>query len=316
MKYILRKFVTLIITLLLISFVTFGAFSVIPGDASLARLGTEATPEQVEALREEMGLNRPMAERYVTWLSGAVRGDFGESLRYSGRQVGELLGGRLLVTTLLSLLALMMMLAVSVPLALFAVRFRGRFLDTLISQSVQVAMAVPSFFLGMILTYVLGMVFKLFQPGKFISPEEDFWGCIRYLLFPAIAIAIPKGAMVIKFIRGAVLGELHKDYVRTARSKGNGKDRILYIHVLKNALIPVITFAAMIAAQIFAGSIIVEQVFSVPGIGRFLVSSISARDYPVVQAIVLYITAVVVIMNFVVDVAYQAADPRVRGEQG
>lgn len=316
MNDILRKFVTLIITLLLISAGTFGAFSVIPGDASLSRLGTEADAGQIEALREEMGLNRPLPERFASWLSGAVRGDFGESLRYSGRQVGELLGSRLAVTTLLSLLALMMMLAVSVPLALFAVRFRGRLPDTIISQLVQVTMAVPSFFLGMILTYALGIVLKLFQPGKFISPEEDFWGAVRYLIFPAIAIALPKGAMVIKFIRGAVLGEMHKDYVRTARSKGGSKNRILYLHVLKNALIPVITFAAMIAAQIFAGSIVVEQVFSVPGIGQFLVSSISARDYPVVQAIVLYITTVVVLMNFAVDVLYQIADPRVRGDRG
>lgn len=316
MKYIAGKFITLIITLLLISAVTFGAFSVIPGDASVSRLGMEATQEQVEALREELGLNRPMAERYVSWVMDAVRGDFGESFRYSGTTVKELLSDRLPVTVLLAVIALLMMFAVSVPLALLSVRFKNCWQDTLISQLVQIVMAVPSFFLGILLTYFLGIALHLFQPGKFIAPSEDFWGSVRYLVFPAMAIALPKGAMVIRFIRNSVLGEMGKDYVRTARSKGSSKDRILYVHVLRNALIPVITFAAMIAAQVLAGSIIVEQVFSVPGIGRLLVSSISARDYPVVQAIVMYITAVVVLMNFTVDVIYQLADPRVKGGRG
>ncbi len=300
----------------MISAVTFGAFSVIPGDASVSRLGTEATEEQLEALREEMGLNRPCWERYVAWVTDAAHGDFGESLRYSGTTVKELLSDRLPVTVLLAVIALVMIFAVSVPLALLGVRFRNHWQDVLISQTVQIAMAVPSFFLGIILTYFFGIALHMFQPGRFISPSEDFWGSVRYLVFPAMAIALPKGAMVIRFIRGAVLGEMKKDYVRTARSKGNGRNRILYVHVLKNALIPVITFTAMIAAQILAGSIIVEQVFSVPGMGRLLVSSISSRDYPVVQAIVIYITAIVVIMNFVVDVIYQLADPRVKGEQG
>ncbi len=316
MKYITRKFVTLIITLLLISAMTFGAFSVIPGDASLSRLGTEATQEQIDALREEMGLNRPIAERYVSWVVGVIHGDFGESFRYSGTTVQELLEDRLPVTVLLAVIALIMMFAVSVPLALLSVRFRNCWQDTLISQAVQVIMAVPSFFLGILLTYLFGIALHMFQPGKFIDPSEDFWASVRYLIFPAMAIALPKGAMVIRFIRNAVLGEMKKEYVRTARSKGNGKDRILYVHVLRNAMIPVITFAAMIAAQVLAGSIIVEQVFSVPGVGRLLVSSISARDYPVVQAIVIYITAIVVIMNFAVDVLYQLADPRVKGDRG
>lgn len=316
MKYITRKLLTLIITLLLISAMTFGAFSVIPGDASVSKLGTEATQEQIETLREEMGLDQPVAKRYVSWVVHAVQGDFGESLRYSGTTVKELLKERLPVTVLLAVIALVMMFVVSVPLALLSVRFRNGWQDTLISQLVQIIMAVPSFFLGILLTYLFGIALHMFQPGKFINPSEDFWECVRYLIFPAMAIALPKGAMVIRFIRGAVLGEMKQEYVRTARSKGNGKNRILYVHVLRNALIPVITFAAMIAAQVLAGSIIVEQVFSVPGIGRLLVSSISARDYPVVQAIVMYITAIVVVMNFAVDVLYQIADPRVKGDQG
>ncbi|MCI8577667.1 MAG: ABC transporter permease [Lachnospiraceae bacterium] len=316
MNYIIRKIITLILTLLLISAMTFGAFSVIPGDASVSRLGTEATQEQIDALRAEMGLDRPVTERYISWVRGAVHGDFGESLRYSGTTVRELLSDRLTATVLLAVIALAMMFVFSVPLALLSVHFKNHWQDTLISQLVQLAMAVPSFFLGILLTYFFGIALKLFQPGKFVAPSEDFLGAVRYLVFPAMAIALPKGAMVTRFIRNAVLGEMKKDYVRTARSKGSSRDRILYRHVLRNALIPVITFAAMIAAQILAGSIVVEQVFSVPGVGRLLVSSISSRDYPVVQAIVIYITAIVVIMNFAIDLIYQLADPRVKGDQG
>ncbi len=316
MNYIIRKIITLILTLLLISAMTFGAFSVIPGDASVSRLGTEATQEQIDALRAEMGLDRPVTERYISWVRGAVHGDFGESLRYSGTTVRELLSDRLTATVLLAVIALAMMFVFSVPLALLSVHFKNHWQDTLISQLVQLAMAVPSFFLGILLTYFFGIALKLFQPGKFVAPSEDFLGAVRYLVFPAMAIALPKGAMVTRFIRNAVLGEMKKDYVRTARSKGSSRDRILYRHVLRNALIPVITFAAMIAVQILAGSIVVEQVFSVPGVGRLLVSSISSRDYPVVQAIVIYITAIVVIMNFAIDLIYQLADPRVKGDQG
>ena len=173
-------------------------------------------------------------------------------------------------------------------------------------------MAIPSFFLGIILTYIFGLILKWFQPGLFISPSENLWGSIRYLIFPAAAIALPKIAMVVKFLRNSVLSEMPKDYVRTAYSKGSSKNRALSRHILKNALIPVITFMALVVAEILAGSIIVEQVFSVPGVGRLLISAISTRDYPVVQAVVTYVTAVVVIINFVVDMLYQLADPRVK----
>ena len=184
----------------------------------------------------------------------------------------------------------------------------------IISQLSQVAMAIPSFFLGMILTYVFGLVLKWFQPGKFIPLSQDPGAAMEYLLFPAIAVALPKIAMVVKFLRGSILSEMNQDYVRTAYSKGNTETAVLYGHILKNAMIPVITFLAMVIAEILAGSIVVEQVFSVPGVGRLLISSISNRDFPVVQAIVLYMTAVVVTINFAVDLAYQLLDPRVKTE--
>ena len=312
MKFFIKKLITLIITLLLISFLTFTAFSVIPGDAALSRLGQDASAEQVEALREEMGLNDSLPVRYVRWIGGAVTGDFGESYRYEGISVHSLLSDRLPVTVLLSVIALVIILVCSVPLGIASARHAGEWGDIITNQLTQIIMAVPPFFLGMILTYVFGLILHLFQPGKFIQPSENLGEAVKYLFFPALAIALPKIAMVVKFLRNSVISEMNKDYVRTAFSKGNTNTGVLYGHILKNALIPVITFFALVIAEILAGSIIVEQVFSVPGIGRLLISSISNRDYPVVQAIVLYITAVVVIINFIVDVLYQFLDPRVK----
>lgn len=312
MKYLLKKLMTLIITLLIISFLTFTAFSVIPGDASLSRLGSNATIEQIEALREKLGLNEPLLLRYGRWITGVLCGDFGESHRYEATTVTSLMADRLPVTVLLAVLALIIILVLSIPLGIMGARLSGKWPDILVNQLTQVVMAVPPFFLGIILTYIFGLSLHLFQPGKFIQPSDDFWGSVKYLLFPAIAVALPKIAMVIRFLRNSVLTELKKDYVRTAYSKGNGDNRVLYIHVLKNAMIPVITFFAMVVAEILAGSIIVEQVFSVPGVGRLLISSISNRDYPVVQAIILYVTTVVVVINFFVDLMYQYLDPRVK----
>ncbi|MDD7025107.1 MAG: ABC transporter permease [Oscillospiraceae bacterium] len=312
MKYIGKRFITLIITLLCISAITFAAFSVIPGNASITKLGTDAAPEQIAALEKELGLDQPVTTRYFNWLKDALRGDFGDSYQYDNTTVTSLLASRLPVTVLLAVMAFLLIILVSIPLGILSARFSGKLPDTLINVITQITMAIPPFFLGILLTYIFGLVLKWFQPGQFISPKESFWGCVCYLIFPAVAVALPKIAMVVKFLRNSVLGQMGQDYVRTAYSRGNTKSSVLYRHVLKNAFIPVITFMALIIAEILAGSIIVEQVFSVPGVGRLLITAISSRDYPVVQAIVTYVTALVVTINFLVDVLYQVIDPRIR----
>ena len=314
MKYMIKKITTLIITLLLVSVVTFVAFSGIPGDPASTKLGTYATPERIEALREEMGLNKPLPQRYADWLGGALKGDFGESYQYDGVPVSELLNQRLPVTVALALMSFLIILVISIPMGIVSARKEGTWIDVFINMFTQVTMAIPAFFLGMILTYFFGLVLKFFQPGKFVMPQENLGKCLAYLIFPAVAIALPKIAMVVKFLRNSVLSEVKKDYVRTAYSKGNRTKKVLYIHVFQNALIPVITFIAMVAAEILAGSIVVEQVFSVTGMGRLLVTAITNRDYPIVQAVVLYITVIVILINFIVDILYQFVDPRVRTE--
>lgn len=312
MKYIGKRFITLIITLLCISLLTFTAFSVIPGNAALAKLGTNASPKKIAAVEKEFGLDRPVAERYVNWLKDAAKGDFGESYMYDNTTVASLLASRLPVTVVLAVMAFILILLVSIPLGILSARSSGKLPDMIINILTQITMAIPPFFLGILLTYIFGLILKWFQPGQFIPIEESFWGCVKYLIFPAVTVALPKIAMVVKFLRNSVLSEMEKDYVRTAYSRGNTKNSVLYRHVLKNSFIPVLTFMALVIAEIMAGSIIVEQVFSVPGIGRLLVTAITFRDYPVVQALVTYITALVVCINFLVDILYPLIDPRIR----
>ena len=316
MKYILKKLITLIMTLFFVSVAAFLAFQVIPGDVVTSILGTEATPEREEALREELGLNDPPVERYVKWMSGVVQGDLGVSYRYWKNMnemmpVAELIGDKLPVTLWLAVYSLILIVVVSIPIGVLWAQSKNRYLDALLNVLSQGAMAVPAFFLGILVTYLFGIVLKAFTPGGYVSYREDFTGFMGYLLFPAISIAVPKIAMTARFLRNSMLTELHSDYVRTARSKGCDEKRVMYAHVLRNAMMPVVTFLGMIIAETIAGSIVVEQVFGLPGVGRLLISSISGRDFPVVEILVLYITSVVILVYSLIDVVYRIIDPRI-----
>ncbi len=299
------------VTLLLISLLAFLAFQFIPGDPVTNLLGSDYTPERAAALRHEMGLDRNVFVRYWDWLTGFVTGDMGESYSY-GMTVGQVMEGKGAVTAALSLMAWLLVIAISIPLGITLSRYQGGRLDRVFVAMNQVFMAIPPFFLGILFTYVFGLVLKLFVPGGFVRPEQDFWGFLGYLVFPALAIAIPKAAMVTKLLRSSILGQMGQDYVRTAYSRGNSRWSVLKKHVLRNALLPVVTFVAMTLADIVAGSIVVEQVFALPGLGRLLLASIGNRDYPVVQCIVVIIAFVVVFMNYLADVVTQTIDPRIR----
>ncbi len=311
MKYIIKKIITLIVALLLISIIVFLAFSVIPADTAIAKLGTNATPERIAALREQMGLDKPVIERYFWWLANALRGDFGESFQYTGVKVTQLIGSRLPATGLLSILSFLMIIIFSIPIGIFSAKRRSTAGKVAMTTLTQITMGIPSFFLGVLLTFVFSILLGWFRIGDFVDPLANFAASLGYLIFPAIAIALPKIAMTVKFLAASIRAELHKDYVRTAYAKGASRNQVFYGHVLKNSLVPVITFLGIIIAEIVAGSIIVEQVFSVPGIGTLLITSITTRDYPVVEAIVLLIALFIIVINFVVDVVYKVVDPRV-----
>ena len=309
MKYALKRAAAGLATILIVSFLTFAAFSLISGDTATAMLGTSATPERLAALRAELGLDRPLMVRYGEWLLGFFTGDLGVSSSYS-QPVWDILAPKFRLTLCLSLLSFALITAVSIPLGLWSAgrqRFEGA--RTALNQ---LGMAVPPFFTGILLSWVFGVGLKWFTPGQFPDAGEDFAGAAVYLLFAAAALSIPRIAMTARMLRSTVREELGKDYVRTAISRGNDRGQVLRRHVLKNALPPVVTFLAQTMAEIVAGSIVVEQVFVIPGLGRMLVTSIAGRDYPVVQAIVVILAFWVVLAGTAADLMNQRIDPRLR----
>ena len=309
MKYILKRVLTLFATMLIVSFLTFAAFSLISGDTATAMLGTAATPERLAALRAELGLDRPLPVRYGEWLLGFFTGDLGVSTSYQ-QPVWDILASKFRLTLCLSLVSFALIGAVSIPLGLWSAgrrRFEGA--RTALNQ---LGMAVPPFFTGILLSWVFGVGLKWFMPGQFPDAGRDFAGAAVYLFFAAAALSIPRIAMTARMLRSTVQEELGKDYVRTAIARGNDRGQVLRRHVLKNALPPVVTFLAQTMAEIVAGSIVVEQVFVIPGLGQMLVSSIAGRDYPVVQAIVVILALWVVLAGTAADLINQRIDPRLR----
>ena len=311
MKYAAKRIAMLLLTMVIVSLLTFVAFDLISGDPATAMLGTEATPEKITALREELGLNRPLLVRYGEWLLGFFTGDLGIS--YSYRQpVWELIGPKVLVTLCLSGLAFLLITAVSIPLGVRSARQSGGVLDGARTLVNQLCMAVPPFFTGILLSFLFSTVLHWFVHGQFPGLDKDLAGSLKYLFFASLALAIPRIAMTVRMLRSTIQGEMLRDYVRTAISRGNDRSGVLYHHVLKNALVPVVTFLAQTMAEIVAGSIVVEQVFGIPGLGRMLVASISNRDYPTVQAIVVILAFWVVLAGTVADLINQRIDPRLR----
>lgn len=309
-EYVIKKIFTLIITLVLVSIVSFFVFEIIPGDSVTALLGTNATKEREEELREELGLNDSVGKRYISWASDFVRGDFGMSIKYKV-PVSEILADRLPVTLWLAGLSMILIIFISLPLGVYMAWREHNEKGIILEYINQIVMAIPSFFLGIVIIVVFGLFLKMFTPGGYVSYEEDFAGFIAYLIPAAVAIAIPKISMVAKLTKTSMAKEFGADYVRTARSKGADYRRILVKHIFRNGLLPVTTFIGMVIAEVMAGSIIVEQVFNIPGIGRILIGAVSNRDYPIVQAVIVYIAAVVIIVNCIVDLLYKVIDPRV-----
>lgn len=313
MKYVVRKILTTILTLFAVTFFVFLSFHVISGDPASSMLGTEATPQKVAALREELGLNDPVLVQYGRWAAGLLHGDMGTSYSYRMPVTG-MVANKIPVTITLTLMAFVLMVVISIPLGIYTAKHEGGVVDRIIYIINQIIMAIPPFFSGILITLLFGRIFKLFTPGGYVSYEKDFAGFVGYLFFPAVAIALPKAAMAVKLLRSSVIKEAKLDYVRTAYSRGNRTNDVLYKHVLKNALIPVVTFLGMALADMIAGSIIIEQVFSIPGLGRILLTSISNRDYPVVMAVIVCIAVLVLVVNMAVDLIYGLIDPRITVE--
>lgn len=310
-KYMLKKVCMFVLTLIAVSFVVFAAFTILPGDPALQKLGTEATPERLESLREQMGLNDPFLIRYGKWFLGMLMFDFGTSYSYS-MSVTELIGSKMIIQVTMSLMALFIVCIVSVPLGIYTAKHVGSVVDRIMMVINQVFMSIPPFLLGLFLTFVFGLTLHWFTPGGYVDYRDNVLGFLGYMICPAFALALPKCAMCIRLLKTNILEEAKKDYARTAYSRGNSTTGMLYRHILQNAIMPTITFVGMVVADMIASGIIIEQVFGIPGLGRSLLSAISTRDYPVVMAIVMLIAAGIVIISTVTDLIYAWVDPRVR----
>ena len=311
MKYAARRILALFITMILVSFLAFAAFHIISGDPARAILGMNATDKQLELLRHELGLDKPFLVQYFNWLLGFFSGNLGIS--YSYRQpVASLIIHKLKVTLVMVLISFVIIVILSLPLGLRAAQKSGSRFEWIGTTINQLCMAVPAFFLSILVSYVFGIILKVFTPGDFPKMERDLFGAIRYLFFAAVCIAIPRIAMAVRMLKSTLVEEMEKDYVRTAISRGNDRVEVLKKHVMKNSLVPTITFLGQTMAEIVGGSIVVEQVFGIPGMGRFLVASISNRDYPVVEALVVILAFWVILSGTVADLINQKIDPRLK----
>lgn len=310
MPYILRRLVSLVVSLWLVSLVAFALLHLLPGDPAVLILGTEASPEALDNLRASLGLDRPPVEQYLFWLAGAVRGDLGTSLRYQ-QPVAALIAERLPVTVSLATLATLLAVVVAVPVGVLAAVRSGSRLDLAALVVSQAGVAVPAFWVGILLILVLSVGVRAFPTGGFVPWTENPFLALRSLALPAAALSLPMIAGLVRMIRGSMLDELSKPHVLTARAKGLTERTIVLRHALRAALVPAVTMVGLQLGFLLGGSIVIEQVFALPGLGRLVLFAISNRDVPLIQGVVTFIATLVIGINFCVDVLYVALDPRI-----
>ncbi|MBI4607397.1 MAG: ABC transporter permease [Candidatus Rokubacteria bacterium] len=312
-SFIVRRLFALIVTLFFVSVLVFVVIRIIPGDPALIIMGTEGSPEAAERLREAMGLNRPLPVQYLEWIGRALRGDLGHSIQYDV-PVAQLILSRLAVTGPLTLLAALFMVVAAIPLGIFAATRHRRWGDYLAMTLSQVGISIPSFWAGLLLILLFSVKLGWLQAGGFDGWMHGVGPALRSLMLPAVALGLFQFAVLARTTRSAILEVLREEYVKTARAKGLAEPSVLVKHALKNALIPVVTVVGLQLGQLMAGSIILESVFYLPGLGRLALGAITARDLPVVQGVVLFVASVIVFINVAVDVLYGVLDPRIRYE--
>jgi peptide/nickel transport system permease protein len=303
----------MLLTLLFVSLLVFMVVRVLPGDPALIMLGIEASPDAVAKLREGLGLNRPVPVQYAEWAGRAVLGDLGRSIQYDVPVAG-LIVSRLSVTLPLTLMAAALMVAAAIPLGVFAATRHRRWGDYAAMTLSQLGIAVPGFWAGLLLILLFSVKLGWFQAGGFDGWGQGVGHALKSLLLPAVALGLFQFAVLARTTRSALLEVLREEYVKTARAKGVAERAVIFRHALKNAMIPILTVAGVQLGQLMAGSIILESVFYLPGLGRLALGAISARDLPVVQGVVLFVASGIVVINAAVDMLYGVLDPRIRYE--
>lgn len=308
-----QRLLGLFVTLLAVSALVFFTMALLPGDPAAIMLGTSASPETLAALRESLGLNQPLLLRYWNWLLRALSGDFGISYTY-GVPVRDLILERLTVTVPLTLAATCLAVVIALPLGVLAARMHNRWPDYLISGVSHIGLAVPGFWIGLLLILMFSTSLGWMPAGGFPGWQNGFWASVKSLLLPALALALPQAAVLIRVCRSSMLEVSREDYIRTAIAKGLSNRQAMWLHGLPNALIPVVTMIGLQFTFLMAGAVLVENVFNLPGLGRLAFQALSQRDIVVMQTVVLFFCGLVIVMNFLVDYAYLMLDPRLRAE--
>lgn len=309
--FLLKRFLTLIATLVGTSVVVFLVLEILPGNAAQILMGPDASPEAVQALATKLGLDQPASQRYWEWVRGMLTGDLGLSYAYS-TPVGELVLERLALTVPLALMAMGVTTALALVTGIYAAARHNKLGDVGVMGLTQIGIAIPNFWFAILLILLFSVHLGWFSAGGFPGWEEGLLPGLKALLLPALSLAVVQSAILARITRSAVLEVLREDFVRTARAKGVSQRGALWGHVLRNAMIPVITVMGLQFAELLAGTIVVESVFYLPGLGRLIFQSISNRDLIVVRNCVMLLAAMVVLVNFVVDLLYAAIDPRVK----
>jgi peptide/nickel transport system permease protein len=309
--YLLNRLAGAAITLVVASLVVFFVMEVLPGDPARLMLGMNATPEAVEALRRELGLDLPLALRYLDWMSGLSRFDLGRSYTYSV-PVADLIAERVTVSLPLAIISLALAVSVALPVGAIAASRRGAGADTVTMGAAQVGVAIPNFWFALMLVYVFAVWLRLVPAGGFPGWGAGTWAALKALILPAVALALPQAAILARVTRQALVDVLGEDYIRTARAKGLSRGYVLRRHALRNALIPVLTIVGLQFSFLLAGTIIIENVFYLPGLGRLVFQAITQRDLIVVEGVIMLLVATVIVVNLLVDLAYAAVDPRLR----
>ena len=310
-RYTIGRVTSLFLSLVVASMVIFAVVEIVPGDPAAYMLGVNARPDTVAALRAELGLDVSVPERYLNWTTGMLRGDFGQSYTYR-TPVSQMIADRIFVSLPLALFALTLTILIAFPAGIYAASRRGGPGDIGIMGATQLGVAIPNFWFAMILVLIFAIKLRWFSAGGFPGWENGFWAGIKALLLPAIALALPQAAILSRVMRSSLLDMLNEDFIRTARAKGLSRRQALWRHAVRNALIPVLTIIGLQFSFLLAGGIVIEQVFFLPGLGRLIFQAISARDLIVVESVVMLLVFLVILVNFTVDLAYAAVDPRLR----
>lgn len=309
--YLTKRLLIALVTLAVASVVVFSMLEIVPGDPARVMLGMNATPDAVQALRDQMGLDQPLLVRYLDWIGRLLTFDLGKSYTYNV-PVRDLVAERVVVSLPLAVMALALSTLIAIPVGIFSAERRGRMADTISMGAAQLGVAVPNFWFALLLIYVFAVWLRMVPAGGFPGWSAGAWPALKSLILPAIALALPQAAILSRVTRSAMLEVLGEDYIRTARAKGMPRNIVLWRHALRNALIPVLTILGLQFAFLLAGTIIIENVFYLPGLGRLIFQAITQRDLIVVESVVMLLVAMVVLVNLLVDLSYAVVDPRLR----